>query len=81
MGLTLGSLVRALFYCVLTIMLVVLVAWVLEFLYQPELIPNVIFFCFFVFVPIGVKSKGGRLIKIICRSNYLFYLQICNLFL
>ena len=42
-GLTNVPLVRALFHCVLMIMLVVLVAWGLAFLYQQESIPNVIF--------------------------------------
>ena len=46
MGLTLDPLVRtifALFLCVLTIMLVVLVVWGLAFLYQQDSIPNAIF--------------------------------------
>ena len=33
------------FFCVFTILLVVLVAWGLEFLYQRESSPNMIFFC------------------------------------
>ena len=33
-------------------------------------------FAFLVFVLIGVKFKGGQLIRMFWRSNYLFYLQI-----
>ena len=33
-------------------------------------------FGFVVFVPIVVESKGGRLIEISWRSNYLFSFQI-----
>ena len=29
-----------------------------------------------MFVPKGVKSKGGRLIEIFCRSRYLFSLLV-----
>ena len=43
MDMTLGSLVCAFLHCVLTIMLVMLVAWGLTVLYQQELISNVTF--------------------------------------
>ena len=46
MGLTLVSLVRAILHCVLTITLVVYVAWVLVFLYQHESITHMIFLRF-----------------------------------
>ena len=48
MGLALGPLVRTLFQislCVLTITLVVLVAWGLKCLYQQDSSPNMIFLC------------------------------------
>ena len=44
--LTPGPLVRAIFYCVFTIFLFVLMAWYLVFLYQQESSPNVTFFNF-----------------------------------
>ena len=37
--------------------------------------PKCDIFAFFVFVPIGFESKGGQLIGMFWRSNYLFYLQ------
>ena len=33
-------------------------------------------FVFFVFVPMGVESKGGQLIEMFWRSNSLFSFQI-----
>ena len=35
-------------------------------------------FAFYVFVPTGVEYRGGRLIEMFWRSNYLFYFQILN---
>ena len=44
MVLTPGPLVRVIFPCVLTILLVILVAWGVVFLYQQDSSPNVAFF-------------------------------------
>ena len=64
MGMTLGPMVRtlfALFLCVLTVPLVVLVAWGLAFSYQKESIPNMIFFVYSVLTN---RSQSQR------RSTY-----------
>ena len=79
MGMTPGPLVHTLlpiFFAFLQILLVVLVSWGLAFLYQQKSSPNVIFFRLLCVVLIGVKSKGGRLIRMFWRSNSLLYLQI-----
>ena len=77
MFLTSGPLVRTvfpLFICVLTILLVVLVAWGLAFAYQHESIYKCDIFAFFGFIRMGSESKGGRLIK------YFGAQIICSLF-
>ena len=76
MCLTTGPLARSLFYCVFAITLVVLVAWG-SGIFVPTIVEfKCDVFAFFVFVSIGVRYKGGRLIEKNLRSNSLFFLQI-----
>ena len=78
MGLTpvpLVCIILLVFLCILTILLVVLVTWGLAFL-PTEVDSKYDIFAFVVFVPIGFESKGGRLIKMFWRLNYLFSFQI-----
>ena len=79
-SMTLGPLVRALFNCILTIPLVVLVAWYLDFFCTNMSRVQMWRFTFVMFVSIWVESKGGWIIEILWRSNSWFSLQISNEF-
>ena len=68
MGTTPGPLVRAFPPFVLTIPLVVSVDCGLDF-FLKRVEPNCNVVTFVVFVPIGVESKGGRLIEMFRRSK------------
>ena len=57
------STIKPIFHCVFVIPLVVLVVWSLVFLYVHHLSPKCNIFAFDVFVSIGVKFKGIRLIE------------------
>ena len=83
MGLTQGTLVRALFpfdlknplvmltilLVVLTTLLVVFVAWGLAFLSRQELSQLLKLFCWSCLYPKGVEYKGSQLIEIFWRPN------------
>ena len=69
MVLTPGLLIRAIFHCVLTSTLVVLVDWGLAFFVPAGVDFKGDVYAFVMFVPTGVESKGGRLIEIFWRSS------------
>ena len=84
MGLNPGPLVRVIFYCVLKILLVVLVAWGLAFLYKQELGPNVTFLhfsCWYQYdsspkVVDSSKCFGAQIINFPSKFKNLFYSYI-----
>ena len=78
-GITLGYWLHALFQCVLTMLMVVLVDWIMAFSYQQESSANVIFCVFHVRVNKS-QAKGGRLMEIFWRSNSWFFLHISKSF-
>ena len=78
MGLTADPLVCTLFplfLCVLMISLVVLVYQGLEFLYQQESIPNVIFLRFLCLYQYESNKEVVNLLDLFWSSNSVFYFQ------
>ena len=73
MGLTPVLMTRALFLCVLTVLLVLLVASGLAFFLPTVVSFNCEVFAFFVFISKGVKSRVGQLIQMFLALKFLIF--------